>query len=102
LAIDRLWVAASQGHFGFSVQKQIWQDCGSPMGPGKDWDRFCDERQVKGEYVTHPDLEYVTHSDLVRSLSLWGQKRELPFLRAGTEQLRGRVALFSRAATCEL
>jgi hypothetical protein len=59
LAIDRLWVAASQGHFGFSVQKQIWQDCGSPMGPGKDWDRFCDRVgwKVKGAYVDYRNLK---------------------------------------------
>jgi hypothetical protein len=24
--IDQLWVKSSQGHFGFSVQKQIWED----------------------------------------------------------------------------
>jgi GUN4-like len=59
LAIDRAWVEASQGHFGFSVQKQIWQDCGSPMGPGKDWDRFCDRVgwKVGGNYVNYSDLK---------------------------------------------
>jgi hypothetical protein len=39
--IDRLWVKYSQGKFGFSVQKQIWQECGSPTNSGKDWDKFC-------------------------------------------------------------
>ncbi len=39
--IDRLWVKHSNGHFGFSVQKKIWQECGSPTSTGKDWDRFC-------------------------------------------------------------
>ena len=28
--IDQLWVKYSKGRFGFSVQKQIWQRCGSP------------------------------------------------------------------------
>jgi hypothetical protein len=41
LAIDGLWVNYSQGKFGFSVQKQIWQECGSPTSKGRDWDRFC-------------------------------------------------------------
>lgn len=31
LTIDRLWVEASKGYFGFSVQKKIWEECGSPM-----------------------------------------------------------------------
>jgi len=39
--IDCLWVNYSKGHFGFSVQKKIWQDCGSPKSSGNDWDRFC-------------------------------------------------------------
>jgi uncharacterized caspase-like protein len=39
--IDHLWVKYSNGRFGFSVQKKIWQECGSPTSRGKDWDRFC-------------------------------------------------------------
>ena len=35
LMIDRLWGEASNNHFGFSVQKEIWEECGSPDGgPG--------------------------------------------------------------------
>ena len=40
-AIDGLWVKYSQGKFGFSVQKEIWQTCGSPMTKDKKWDEFC-------------------------------------------------------------
>jgi hypothetical protein len=40
LTIDRLWVKYSEGKFGFSVQKRIWQECGSPSS-GKAWDEFC-------------------------------------------------------------
>lgn len=32
--IDRLWVKYSNDHFGFSVQKQIWHECGSPEPSG--------------------------------------------------------------------
>ena len=39
--IDRLWMTASKDHFGFSIQKEIWVDCGSPISPSKNWDRFC-------------------------------------------------------------
>jgi uncharacterized caspase-like protein/glucan-binding YG repeat protein len=38
--IDRLWVKYSQGKFGFSVQKEIWQSCGSPTEYNKSWYRF--------------------------------------------------------------
>ncbi|MBW4509496.1 MAG: GUN4 domain-containing protein [Scytonematopsis contorta HA4267-MV1] len=30
--IDKLWVDYSRGHFGFSVQKQIWQSIGGKIG----------------------------------------------------------------------
>nr|WP_290439433.1 GUN4 domain-containing protein [Leptolyngbya sp. 'hensonii'] len=38
--IDRLWVKYSQGKFGFSVQKEIWQSCGSPSGFLNNMTRF--------------------------------------------------------------
>ena len=38
--IDRLWVKYSNGKFGFSVQKEIWQSCGSPTGNDKNWEKF--------------------------------------------------------------
>ncbi len=34
--IDQLWVVSSQGHFGFSVQQQIWKS----LGGGTDWDTY--------------------------------------------------------------
>lgn len=40
--IDRLWVHFSNGQFGFSVQKRIWKECGSPKGYNDDWERFGD------------------------------------------------------------
>jgi hypothetical protein len=74
LAIDRAWVEASQGHFGFSVQKKIWQECGSPMKPDKDWDRFCDRVgwQVKGEYVSYSALKKNPSLSLVGELPIFG------------------------------
>ncbi|MFL9459003.1 GUN4 domain-containing protein [Tolypothrix bouteillei VB521301_2] len=32
-AIDRLWVEASKGRFGFSIQQQIWQNVGGNIKP---------------------------------------------------------------------
>jgi GUN4-like/Caspase domain len=39
--IDQLWVIASGGRFGFSVQRDVWQKCGGPIRPGPDWEYFC-------------------------------------------------------------
>lgn len=40
--INRLWLESSQGKFGFSVQKEIWQKLGSPTAdsPIEDWRKF--------------------------------------------------------------
>lgn len=43
-AIDGLWVKYSNGHFGFSVQKKIYLECGGiPDGQYHEeaWDKFC-------------------------------------------------------------
>jgi hypothetical protein len=38
--VDRLWTKYSDGHFGFSIQKQIWQNCGCPRVYGAIWEKF--------------------------------------------------------------
>ncbi len=43
--IDQLWVKYSQGRFGFSVQKQIYVECGDPLDGEyheKTWKLFAD------------------------------------------------------------
>ena len=40
--LDRLWVKYSEGKWGFSVQKQIWEKFGSPRFFNSDWDKFGD------------------------------------------------------------
>ncbi|MGI0495543.1 GUN4 domain-containing protein [Alkalinema pantanalense CENA528] len=75
LTIDQLWVEASKGHFGFSVQKKIWKECGSPMIGGKEWDNFCAKVGWKkgGSYVNYSDLPKNPHHSLAGELPcLWG------------------------------
>ena len=57
--IDKLWVHYSQGKFGFSVQKKIWEECGSPTGDEiGDWLRFCDRVGwlEGGEWMSYHEL----------------------------------------------
>ena len=40
--VDRLWTKCSNGHFGFSVQKQIWESIGGNYFASDDtWKKFC-------------------------------------------------------------
>jgi GUN4-like len=55
-AIDRRWINASEGQFGFSVQMKIWKECGCPMRYNDDWRKFLDRIGWchEGEYNPHP------------------------------------------------
>jgi len=99
LTIDRLWVKHSNGKWGFSIQKQIWQECGSPMTYNEaDWIEFYDRVGWRrgGEYVKYRDLIF----DIQNSLNGEFPKE----LRGGLGGLRvsNLRSLFSRAETCEL
>jgi uncharacterized caspase-like protein len=75
--IDQLWVAASNGHFGFSVQKKIWEECGSPVSYSNEWEKFGDlvGWRQQGDWK----LEY---SDLKKDLEL-SPFGEFPFWLGG-------------------
>jgi uncharacterized caspase-like protein len=90
LTLDRLWVKYSTKHgfeFGFSVQKQIYVECGGKLDfsyPSKEtWNKFCD-RTKRGEMVEYPEpffnkeLMVKGHlpevkSVLVEESKLWGR-----------------------------
>lgn len=103
-AIDGLWVKYSNGHFGFSVQKQIYVECGAKLDgkyPGNEiWQKFGDRVGWR------KDGNWLSYSALTPSLS--SPQGNLPTcLRAG---LGGGgwggvgcgVNLFSRTETCRL
>jgi hypothetical protein len=92
--IDQLWVTASDGHFGFSVQKQIWEDCSSSTNSDKNWDRFC----VKVGWKNQQATTCVSYSDLKFNPSL-SPKGELPKKGRGAKTYE---FFFSRAKACEL
>ena len=64
--IDRLWVNYSQGKFGFSVQKQIYVECGAALDgeyPGdKIFYEFCNRVgwRVKNSYIPYFKLIFST------------------------------------------
>lgn len=104
--IDKLWLGYSNGHFGFSVQKNIYQDLVRRRGPSRNtWYCFKERvgwrneaRRQHGKHATlyYPELTfnlYAPKGHLPRSLEIRG--RDLGF--AGQDQW---VALFSRLDTC--
>jgi hypothetical protein len=107
LTIDRLWVDASNGHFGFSVQKEIWKKCGSPMDYNDNYRKFMEEVgwQLRGSFVDYSDLKFSTSNSLKGELPGGGRVTASAIVVStlvGDFTYRGEFGLFSRAETCEL
>jgi len=94
--IDRLWVKYSNGRFGFSVQKQIYVECGAKLDgkyPGdKIWEKFGDRVGWRR------DGNWLDYSDLNPSLS--SPQGIFPVVLACGGW--GVWGFFSRAETCRL
>ncbi len=61
--IDQLWVKYSNGRFGFSVQKRIYQSLGGTREyDNKIWEAFNDsvEWRVKSKWLSYNDLKFNT------------------------------------------
>jgi hypothetical protein len=95
--IDALWVHYSQGRFGFSVQKQIYLDCGAKLDgnyPGDQiWSKFCDriDWRMNNKYISYGQVTFSTSAPLGHlpwGCGVWGR------VDGGS--------LFSRIETCRL
>ncbi len=64
--IDREWLAASGGQFGFSVQLAIYKQTGNSIGDynSQAWQRFGDAVgwRVNGNWKTYSDLTWSTNA----------------------------------------
>jgi hypothetical protein len=92
-AIDQLWVTHSNGKFGFSVQKKIWQQCGSPTGDNRDWEKFGEAVGWRTKGFMGMGAEWKCLFDLTFDTSAPSGHLPRYFLRAYFEGFR---ALFSR------
>jgi hypothetical protein len=99
--IDHLWVKYSNGHFGLSVQKEIYLSVGGkPDGEyyKEAWDKFGDRVgwRVKGNWIYYSDVTFDTSSP----------KGHLPFCMDRLEWFfrwrRWGGSFFSRIETCKL
>jgi hypothetical protein len=82
--IDQLWMQYSNGKWGFSVQNQIWEDCGGPLDTSdKKWMRFGDRVgwRKDGKWINYDELSF----DLQRS-----SRGEFPIFGCSQSQLVGR------------
>jgi len=71
--IDRLWVQYSNGKWGFSVQKRIWEECGRPMSYNADWERFGDRVgwRKDGDWLSYSGLTFNLDTSPVGEFPRW-------------------------------
>ena len=102
--IDRLWVQHSNGRFGFSVQRRIYQSLGGTEDYNeKTWEAFGDRvgwRQ-DGRWLWHDGLSFPTSVALPEGhLPAWRAKRIDGFV-VGRWRWYFDVGLFCRIETCQ-
>lgn len=105
--IDLLWVKYSHGHFGFSVQKEIYQGLGGTREYNREvWEKFGEDVGWKkeGKWLKIGDITFDTRGSKAHLPELvWGS--HLPYrVGMGLDVGLGLVGgvLFSRVETCKL
>jgi serine/threonine protein kinase len=102
--IDRLWVHYSNGRYGFSVQKQIYVECGSKLNfsypSSETWEKFRKATAWKseGKWVNYPDQFFKNNFMSVKGhLPGWVKNGGGEVMTLGW-----RGGIFSRIETCEV
>jgi len=76
--IDQLWLKCSNGKFGFSVQKQIWLDCGGTVGEydSNIYRKFADKVGWRkgGSWLNYSQLNFTIDAPQAHIPS-WGRVR---------------------------
>lgn len=113
--IDQLWVKYSDGKFGFSIQKKIWQKHGSPTKYNTKWGNFGVEVGWRTKGMLGIGAEWKLYSEFTFDTSApeghlpvgimregEGHPRKFksgPYVSVGVKKGRD---LFPRAETCRL
>jgi uncharacterized caspase-like protein len=101
--IDQLWVKHSQGKFGFSVQKKIWQECGTnwvKFGEAVGWKTVGSSHKLGYDWKKASEFIFDTSAPkghLPTSGDFYGRKDPSKLLI--THNLEN---IFSRIKTCKL
>ena len=110
LTIDNLWVTASNGHFGFSVQKKIWEKCGSPRSYNNDdYKKFMEAVGWRSDNIflshNHGTSAAIKQKLLTRCYPTFmycNQILQRPIFSNTSFLIDNSILLFSRSAICKL
>ena len=104
--INQLWLRFSNGKFGFSVQKEIYESVGGTRNYDKEiWEKFCDKVGWRdGEkYVEYSKLNFNIYREQKGHLPVFPYDKVYWRVEDGLIMLQwGSGYFFSRAKTCNL
>ena len=122
--IDNLWVEYSDGHFGFSVQKEIYLRVGGQLNSEYNeeiWESFGERVgwRRKGDWIQYSQIDFDTKrfyaSEFQGTFDMSVQKKQLPYVPKGhipssgvfgvpikevKRGFKGWFSLFSRIEIC--
>ncbi|BAY90413.1 MULTISPECIES: caspase, EACC1-associated type [unclassified Tolypothrix] len=104
--IDRLWVKYSNGHFGFSVQKEIYLSVGGKLDGTYDdeaWNQFRDRVgwRVESSWISYTHVTFSTSAPRAHLPVVFGEEGERLRVR-GYLVYWSAGLVFSRIETCKL
>jgi len=62
MTLDQLWIEHSNGKFGFSVQKKVWEEVDSPTEYNAQWEEFGDRVgwRLKERWILYSSVNFIT------------------------------------------
>lgn len=97
--IDQLWVKHSNGKFGFSAQKKIWQQCGSPTEYHQ-WEKFGEAVGWRTRGLMGIGADWKRWGDLTFDTSAPEGHLPVSVVSVGVVSSSGIRSLFSRMQDC--
>ena len=78
--INSLWIAYSKGHFGFSVQKRIWESLGGRRGDLDAWESFGEQLGWRSQcgWLDYNNLSFTTNAKEGSLPALWVTRVSIP------------------------
>ncbi|MFM7408501.1 MAG: GUN4 domain-containing protein [Cuspidothrix sp.] len=99
--IDELWVHYSQGKFGFSVQKRIYQLCAGRLEyQAEAWDKFAEKVGWKKKKLLGMGGDWVSEHDI--NFDITAPPGHLPVALRGTIGTSGLSSLALKLVSCNL
>jgi len=104
LVLDQFWVKHSNKKWGFSIQKRIWENCGSPIVDNSAWQKFCEDVgwSNDGHWIGYNQLSFSLQSSSLGELPRFPFYYKFGSFYTSVPNVSNPRIFFSRVKTCGL